>query len=494
MRQEMVTILSDVGGLYKIISFFILLPLSVSLYTHDWIGGFAFLLILLYFGVLGHILDELPQYREYTKLSSALASIALAWFTSGIVFGIPYYICTDMTISHSVLEGMAGWTRTNFSFLLITEQIELSSSIFFWRAYTQWVGGLAMLCVFISLMKGVQSSSFHQSMHERQKEHIIILLMSVIRKIIPYYLIFSLIAWCMILANNVPLLDSVYLMLSSVSAGGFIPYPENIMYYNNQGLEITLICIMIASALPLPLSFTLLFQRDIAAFVREKQTLLFLLLILSCTTIITCGMLSGFTTDPLDGDPPNFWSFVRYSLFMSVSAATTTGFWNTSLAGWSDVNLIIVMLLMFIGGSTMSVTGGIKLRRVLLWFTGVTWWVRQIFAPPHGVVPLFFEGQRIDSKEANVEISKSTIVIISSTFLIGIFTLLLMHMQPSTDVLPVIFDITSAFATSGLSLGYVTPDMSIVSIWSIIILMWAGTMEVLPAIMLIFILFSKKNI
>ncbi|MDR2855223.1 MAG: hypothetical protein LBV40_03590 [Methanomicrobiales archaeon] len=489
----MITILSDVGGLYKIISFFILIPLGVSLYTHDWIGGSAFLLILLYFGVLGHILDKLPQYREYTKLSSALASIALAWLTSGIVFGIPYYICTEMTVSQSVFEGMAGWTRTSFSFLQLTEQIDLSSSLFFWRAYTQWIGGLAMLSVFISLMKGVQYSLFHQSMHERHKEHIITSLQSVIRKIIPYYLIFSVIAWCMILANHVPLLDSIYLMLSSVSTGGFIPYPDNIMYYNNASLEITLICIMIAAALPLPLFFTLFFQRDIAAFVREKQIFLLFFFILSCTLIIACGMIPGFTTELLNGDPFHFWSLIRYSLFMSVSAATTTGFWNTNFEGWSDVNLIFIMLLMFIGGSAMSMTGGIKLRRVLLWFAGVNWWVRQIFAPSHAVVPLFFEGQKIGSNEANLEISKSTIVIVSSTLLIGVFTFLFMHMHPDADVLPIIFDVTSAFATSGLSLSHVTPDMPIISIWCIIILMWAGSLEVFPAIILFVVLFRRKN-
>ena len=493
MRKEIITILSDVGGLYKIISFFILLPLAVSLYTHDWVGGTAFLLILLYFGIVGHILDKLPQYREYTKLSSALASIALAWLTSGIVFGIPYYICTDMTISQSIFEGMAGWTRTSFSFLQLTQQIELSSSLFFWRAYTQWVGGLAMLCVFIALMKGVQYSSFHQSIHERHMEHIITSLHGVIRKIIPYYLLFSLFAWFLILANNVPLLDSIYLMLSSVSTGGFIPYPENIMYYNSPSLEITLICIMIASALPLPLSVALFFQRDVVAFIREKQILLFFFLILSCTFIITCGLISGFTTDLPDGDPPNFWTPVRYSLFLSVSAATTTGFWNTNIEGWSDTNLILIMLLMFIGGSTMSMTGGIKLRRVLLWFAGVNWWVRQIFTPPHGLVPLFFEGHRIGSKEANLEISKSAIVIVSSTLLIGSFTFLFMHIQPDAEVLPVIFDITSAFATSGLSLSHVRPDMPIISIWSIIILMWAGELEVLPVIVLILILSGRAN-
>ena len=149
MRQEIITILSDVGGFYKLISFFVLVPLGIALYTHDWVSSGAFLLVLFYFAGVGHLLDQLPQYREYTRLSSALASIALAWLTSGIVFGIPYYINADMSLSQAAFEGMAGWTSTSFSFLLIIEQIDLTSALCFWRAYTQWVGGFFMLCVLL---------------------------------------------------------------------------------------------------------------------------------------------------------------------------------------------------------------------------------------------------------------------------------------------------------------------------------------------------------
>ena len=490
MRQEITTILSDVGGLYKIISFFVLVPLGIALYTHEWVSSVAFLVVLFYFAGAGHLLDRLPQYREYTRLSSALASIALAWLTSGIVFGIPYYINADMSLSQAVFEGMAGWTSTSFSFLSITEQIDLTSSLSFWRAYTQWVGGFFMLCVFIALMKGGQHSSFYQSVHERRHEHIIPSLQIAIRKVLPYYLIFSLIAWCAIYAQNVSLLDSIYLMLSSVSTGGFVPHPGSIMFYDNISLEMALICIMIASALPLPLYFTLLFQRDITVFVREKQVFLLFSLILFTTVIVAYNLLSGMIED---GNSLDFWTAVRYSLFMSVASVTTTGFWNTTLGGWGDVSLILIMLLIFIGGSTLSMAGGIKLRRVLLWFAGLTWWMRQIFAPSHAMVPLFFEGERIGTRDANLEISKSTIVIVSSVLLIGVAILLHVHVQPDIAVLPVIFDSISAFGTCGISLGYFKADMPVIKIWVDIFLMWAGKLEMIPVIMLIMALFRRTD-
>jgi trk system potassium uptake protein TrkH len=484
MRQGIITILSDVGGIYKITSFFVLVPLGVALYTHDWVGSGVFLLLLFYFAGIGHLLDRLPQYREYTRLSSAFASIALAWLTSGIVFGIPYYINADMSFSQAAFEGMAGWTTTSFSFLSITEQADLTSSLFFWRAYTQWIGGFSMLCIFIALMKSDQSP------HERRHEHIITSLQIAIKKVLPYYLIFSLIAWCAIFVQNVSLFDSIYLMLSSVSTGGFVPHPGNIMFYDNLSLEMILICTMIASALPLPLYSTLLFQRDISVLVRKKQVLLLFILILLTTSIVGYNILSSMSQV---GSSFEFWTAVRYSLFMSVAAATTTGFWNTTLGGWNDVSLILIMLLIFVGGPTMSMAGGIKLRRGILWFAGLTWWIRQIFAPSHAMVPLFFEGRRIGTRDANLQISKNVIVIVSSVLLIGVATLLSVHVQPEIDVLPLIFDSVSAFGTCGISLGYFTADMPVLSIWLGIFLMWAGKLEMIPVIMLIMVLFRRAD-
>jgi trk system potassium uptake protein TrkH len=495
MREDISTILSDVGGFYKIIAIFIPLPLCVALYNQEWICAGSFLLILLYFLGLGNLLNSLPQYQKYTRISSALASIAFAWLTIGIVFGIPYFVSLDISFTDAAFEGMAGWTSTSFSFLPVTneETAELTSSLLFWRAYTQWIGGIAILSVFIALAKGSRYSSYRQLAHERRQEHIVMSLKTVVRQIFPYYMIFSCCAWCAIVMSGVSLLDSLYLMFSSVSTGGFSPYPGSIMYYNNVTLELVLICIMIIAALPFPLYVALYFKQGFKALLEEKEIVLLLLLILAATAVVTYDIVSGLALEPMEsGDSVGLWNAVRYGLFMCVASATTTGFWNTTIIGWTDIGAILIMLLIFIGGSTMSVAGGIKLRRVLLWFSGLTWWIRQVFAPPHAKIPLFFEGKRIGT-QASSEISKNTIYIVSSALLIGFAVILLVHVEPQYDVLPVIFDVISAYGTCGINLGYFNADMPTGGKWLAILLMYAGKLEVIPIIMLLIHVFSRHN-
>ena len=496
MREDISTILSDVGGFYKIIAVFIPLPLCVALYNQEWLCAGSFLLIFFYFLGFGNLLNSLPQYQKYTRISSALASVAFAWLTIGIVFGIPYLICSNISFTDASFEGMAGWTSTNFSFLSATteETAELTSSLLFWRAYMQWIGSFTILSVLVALVKGSRYSSHRQLAHERRQEHIFMSLKSVVRQIFPYYIIFSFCAWCAIVLSGVPLLDSVYLMFSSVSTGGFSPHPGNIMYYNSVTLEFVLICIMIMAALPFPLYVALYFKQGFKALLEEKQIILLLLLICATAVIVTYDIVSGFAVEPMeDGDPVGLWSAVRYGFFMCVASATTTGFWNTTIVGWTDVGAILIMLLIFIGGSTMSVAGGIKLRRVLLWFSGVTWWISQVFAPPHAKVPLFFEGKRIGTQGASSEISKNTIYIVSSALLIGFVAILLVHAQPQDGVLPVIFDAISAYGTCGITLGYVNVDMPTGSKWLAILLMYGGRLEVIPIIMLFIHLFSRTE-
>jgi trk system potassium uptake protein TrkH len=50
-----------------------------------------------------------------------------------------------------------------------------------------------------------------------------------------------------------------------------------------------------------------------------------------------------------------------------------------------------------------------------------------------------------------------------------------------TDVL---FDTVSAFSTCGMSTGYASYEMPLLSKWIFIGLMWVGRLEVIPVIML----------
>ncbi|HID43371.1 MAG TPA: TrkH family potassium uptake protein, partial [Archaeoglobaceae archaeon] len=61
-----------------------------------------------------------------------------------------------------------------------------------------------------------------------------------------------------------------------------------------------------------------------------------------------------------------FFDSVRYSVFQVVSIATTTGYTTSDFDAWSSGSKVILLSLMFIGGSSGSTAGGIKVLRIYL--------------------------------------------------------------------------------------------------------------------------------
>jgi trk system potassium uptake protein TrkH len=176
---------------------------------------------------------------------------------------------------------------------------------------------------------------------------------------------------------------------------------------------------------------------------------------------------------------------LHQALFMTASAVTTTGFQVVSPNEWASVTVLFLAMLMVIGGSSGSTAGGIKLSRVVLGFQSLVWWFRRMFVSGKVLVPFRYEGRVIPKNVADLEISRNMLVIMLYFLIIFASTILVMHLQPTSfDSSNVIFDVTSAMSNTGVSTGFVSPDMDSAAKVLFIFVMWIGRLEVIPVIML----------
>ncbi len=134
------------------------------------------------------------------------------------------------------------------------------------------------------------------------------------------------------------------------------------------------------------------------------------------------------------------------ALFHAVSGRTA-GFNTVDLAQWSGGALLVVMVLMFIGGSPGSTAGGIKTTTAaILWGTVLSELRRR-------------DRPEIYRRTIPVEvIRKAVSLLVLSLLVVGLFTSLLLCTQPAR-FLDVLFECVSAFGTTGLSLG-ITPEQT----------------------------------
>lgn len=173
------------------------------------------------------------------------------------------------------------------------------------------------------------------------------------------------------------------------------------------------------------------------------------LVLISSGILIVVGVLSvGFMewTNPatLGGETIN--TRAAMSVFQGITPRTA-GFATVDYAEMRETTLFVQTLLMFIGTAPTSTGGGVKVTTVALVFLIVASQVRG-----QDKITLFWR------ELPRPLVAKALAVLALSTVLIVVGTLTIM-VSDQLEFLPALFEITSAFGTTGLSMD-VTPNLS----------------------------------
>lgn len=148
------------------------------------------------------------------------------------------------------------------------------------------------------------------------------------------------------------------------------------------------------------------------------------------------------------------------SFFTSVSSRTA-GFNTVPIDSFNKVSLLFIMILMFIGASPSSTGGGIKTSTFYSLIKGTY---------------SICSNKRCHSFKREIShetILKSFIVLFVGMIVVTSCLLCLCIFEPNIDLLDLLFESISAFATVGLSTG-ITPELSTISKIVIMINMFIG--------------------
>ena len=148
------------------------------------------------------------------------------------------------------------------------------------------------------------------------------------------------------------------------------------------------------------------------------------------------------------------------AFFTSVSARTA-GFSTFALGEFSVAGLFLIICLMFVGASPGSTGGGIKTTTAFALFLGI-----KSSATNKSEKAFHYSMPKDAYKKASVIALLSLFVIIVSTFIVLI-------LEPQLTLTQILFEMTSAFGTVGLSTG-ITPSLSVGSKVINIIVMFIG--------------------
>jgi len=456
--RDLLGIAHELGILIVVIGILMLIPCVVGYYYREPLWYFLYPSLLT---ILSGILIYRFTAPVEIELKHAMVISALAWLLASLIGALPFYLGIPyFSYLDGVFESMSAWTTTGFT--LVKDVEALPRALQFWRSLEQWIGGIGVLVMVISILSKTGVSAYYRA--EAREEKILPSTVNTARKIWQIYILYTLIGISLLYLAGLPIWDAINLCMCGISTGGMSI--KNASFPYNNLAKVVMISIMLVGGI---ISFAVHHRILTGRWTEDIQTKVGLTVVL--ITSIVVMLSSGI--DFID------------ALFTVVSAITSTGYSTVSIPHLSDLSLFILVLLMMVGGSTGTTTGGIKLIRVIVILKSLYYHIQRALLPPNALICRRI-GKYLLSQDLLVDAS-----LIAFAYLIhyGITTLILISLgYPPFESL---FEAVSLVANMGLSVDVVNHCMSPLGKLVGIFMMWVGRLEFLPVYVLVLYLLRR---
>ncbi len=385
------------GALCWFFAAVVLVPIPVG-----WLCGdgraLPFVATSAVFIMFGLGLSRKPQFPPLTGRQSMLVC-SLGWILISAISAIPLAIgLPNCSYLDALFETVSGFTTTGITMLSGLD--DMPADILFWRALTQWLGGLGILSFFMLVFfaGGTPHHLIGAEAHKISSPRANPSMFSTLKILWMVYMALTAACTLVLVVLGMSLYDAVYHSFTGLSTGGFSPHDASIGFYRNGYSNWRLIEYTVAFFMMLGGMNFLIHYRVITGGVRALwdsfEVRLWWLILASATAAV---MLSHIHAK----GPGDYEETFRNSLFQTISIATTTGF-ETKYIGsvyFGALAQQVFLILMVIGGCVGSTGGGIKVLRVGVLYEAIKRQVRMSLVGKSATNMVVIDKQPVDSEE-----------------------------------------------------------------------------------------------
>ncbi len=350
------TVLRIIFFILSIVGTSFILPIITAIACHEYtvIPSFAF--PMLFGWILGLISFLLGRGRKsQLSVRSSFSVAALAWIASSIFGAIPLFFSGAIpNITNAIFESTSGFTTTGATILQDIES--LPRSINLWRCLSHWIGGMGIVALTVALMPVLGVGGFQLIKAETtgpEKGKFTPKITTTAKILWFIYLGLTLLETLLLKLAGMDLIDALSHSFSTLGTGGFSTRNASIGAYDSALIDGIITFFMFCAGINFSLYFYL-FTRSFSEIRSNSEFKVYLGIVLFTVLAITLIQLPSYSS---------FLSSFRYSSFQAISIMTTTGFSTADFTLWKPAVQIIIFTLMFIGGSSGSTSGGIKVIR-----------------------------------------------------------------------------------------------------------------------------------
>lgn len=325
--------------------------------------GFAFdflMLSALGFFISAVVVQAIKGGDRHLSRYQSFILCLVVWLVLPFFGALPFAVIGDYPFMDAVFEATSGLTTSGAT--LSTNIDALSRSLVFWRSELQWLGGLLALVTILFVLApsglgGLPSRHIRlvdPKSNEQGKVHVA----HVLRQIIAGYCLISILCAVALYFAGLDAFDAVCLTMATVSTGGFMPRDGSVDQYQNLAVMFILTLFMLTGATSL-LWHRMILSRRVQLMLEHRESYLVVLIGLGL------GLMFAITFFKLAGSALVLHPAIALieGVFTGISVVTSTGF-DARTAGMTVLPLPLILMISFIGGTTFSASGGVKLYRI----------------------------------------------------------------------------------------------------------------------------------
>jgi len=382
------TVFFTLGLLQIILGLSMIIPILIQILYNETDSGFIGSgIISIIFGMLFYLSNL--DHDKKINIQQAFVLTALSWLSIAIFGSLPFIFSDiNLSVTDAFFESMSGITTTGST--IISNLNDSPKGILFWRAMLQWLGGIGIIVMAITLMPimNVGGMQLFKISSNDKNEKILPKTKEISIRLIYIYL--SLTFTCSVIYKlcGMSFFDSFTHAMTTIATGGFSNYNESIGYFNNFYIELTSIIFILSGSIPF-LAYLKFINGDRNILFSDTQIKSFFKIILFSIAILFfyLAIVNRSFTDI---------SLMSVS-FNVISILTGTGYVTENFSNWGNFPLLFFLILMFIGGCAGSTTCGIKIFRVQILYQFFSNQIKKIVFP-HGIFNTKYEKQNIDEK------------------------------------------------------------------------------------------------
>lgn len=457
------------GMLLTLESLFLAFVLSVAVYYHCTLGetdwkAFAWTTLLTFLAgasltAYGH--TKYGRTQKQLSRGGSFIIVGMTWVVFSVFGMLPFilYEGLDVDFASAYFETMSGFTTMGAT--IIPDIESMPHGILLWRSLMQWMGGLGIVVFSFALLpvRDMKNSTmFSAEMSGLTINRLQPKIGATSRRLLLIYLVLTLVCILLFWLGPMNLFDALCFALSTIATGGYGTHTASIGYFHSAYVEYVCAAFMLISSVNFGLYYYLSILRGRYSL-KNEEVRAFSLTVVGLVALFC--LLFRFTQ--FDGSvaiPQTGEDIFRTSLFHVATIISSSGFQAQAYdyVGWGTAFWMPTVVMMIIGGCTVSTAGGIKMMRVLIYLKYALREFRT-HLHPNAIIGIKFNGRVI----ADRHIRRVMSFLVIYVFLL-IVSCALMTMFMGFDLTDAFGAAVSSLGNTGLALGSLGPANNFVAV------------------------------